>query len=803
MFRSIRFALRQFRNAPGFTVIAVLTLALGIGATTTIFSVLDAVLLEPLPFPQADRLIALSSTPWNGVSIPTIEDWQARSRSFLSIAAYRGAVPTVRSARGSETGQVVEVTQNFLATLGTSFALGGDFAQTGNERDCASQVIVSGAYWNKLGGGIALGGRTLEIDRHTFQIVGVLLMAQQFEGPDALNHPEILLPLGCDPFRHPSDRGLFDYLAIGRLRPGVTLRQAEADLIAIQRPLTRAFPRYYPASFLPAIVPLKDFVAGSNTRSALLATLAGCGLLLLIGCANLANLLLARNTRRRHELATRATLGASLRQLLGQLLIESGLLAVLGSLAGLGLASAVLHGVKQIAVLQLPRLGHAALQSRVLMFAVFVSAAVTILLTLLPAFRSLRPSLLADLSLSGRGASSASSLSRSGRILVAAQVMFALVMVACAGWMTASVYTLIHQPLGFDPQHLLLAGVDVHGSSVTPTYDAARTASYFDQAVAALRTLPGIESVAAVNHPPLGGWINRYEFCSDAHPEQCHQYNVRSPDSFHVTPGYFSTIGQRLYRGRDFNRADDGRSHVVIVNRALVAQEWPGQDPLGKRINSGEIQGWATVVGVVGDVHNFDLTSAPVPNLYLPESDNPQTAMTLVLRTTAKPELMADTVRRVLRIQHPDLALYRLQPMEDRMTQETALRRCGMQLAAAFGGIALFLAVLGTYGLLAYEVSLREKEIGIRIALGSSRQAIVRLLLIQESRWVLAGATAGLFAAGLAGYLLRAQFYQASAAAPPVLAAATLLLVVPSLAAIVLPARRAALLDPVQALRRE
>jgi predicted permease len=803
MLHAFRYALRQLRNSPGFAATAILTLALGIGATTAIFSILDAVLLQPLPFPQPDRLVALNGAHGDGLSIPTIRDWQQRSRSFQSIAGYKGAVPTVRSTRGSEAGQVIEVTQNFLSTIGIPLAMGRDFPQTGNESDCYSEAIVSGAFWKRLGGGSSFANRTIEIDRHSYRIVGVLPLAQEMEGPDAFNHPEVLLPVGCDPFERPNARGDFDFSAIGRLRSGIKPMQAEHELEAIQRPLTKAFPRHYAVSFAPILLPLADLVAGTGTRAALLTTLSACGLLLLIACANLANLLLARNTRRHHEFATRATLGASLSQLISQLLVESAVLAALGACAGLVLAEAAIRGVKQLTVLHMPRIGHAAMYPRVLAFAILVSAAVTILLTLLPALRTLRPSLLTDLTQSGRGTSSGSSLRRAGRVLVAAQIAIGLVLVSWAGWTISSVYTLIHQPLGFAPDHLLLAGVDIHGSSITPGYDAPRTALFFTEAMETLRRLPGVDAVAAANHPPISGSIDRTGFCSDAHPDQCHQYNEHGPDNFHVTPGYFSAIGQTLYSGRDFNAEDKGGDHVAIVNRALATQEWHEQDPIGKRIWSGDIQAWATVIGVVGNVHNFDLTSPPVPNLYFPEADHPKTALTIVLRTNGDPAGLAETVRRTLVREHPDLALFRLQPMNARMAHQVAQRSFLMQVASAFGALALFLAILGTYGLLAYEVSLRQREIGIRLALGSSREAIVQLLLGQESRWVLIGAGVGLIAATLTGYALRAQFYRAGAASLPVLATSLALLIIPSLVAIVLPARRAAHLDPVETLRSE
>jgi predicted permease len=798
------YALRQLRNSPGFAATAILTLALGIGATTAIFSILDAVLLQPLPFPHPDRLVAVAVLPDEIVSGPTLHDWQTRSHSFQSIAGYRGWSPTVQSSLGSQVGNVVEVTQNFFATLGASFALGGDLPQTGNERDCTSQAVVSGAFWRRLGGGSALGTRSLEINRHTFQITGVLPLAQTIEGTESLNQPDIFIPTGCDPWQHPTHRGSNDYWAIGRLRPGISTSEAAADLARVHATLRHDFPNDYSGSVgrPPVVIPWITKLTGTNTRPALLSTLAACALLLLIACANLANLLLARSIRRRREFATRATLGASLAQLLRQLLLESAVLSLAGSAAGIAIAYGAIRLLLQVRAVHLPRLAHASISPGVLAFVIFVTAMVTIILTLLPAWRTLQPDLVRDLAGSGR-TSGGSSLRRAGRVLVAAQIAFTFVLVACAGWTVSSVYTLLHQPLGFAPDHLLMAGVDIDSTTVTPRYNPQQTNLFFTQLVERLRQLPGVTSVAATNHPPLGSAVNRYDFCSDVHADDCLRQTTLNPDSYHVTPGYFSTVGQTILEGRDFTSADNGERHVAIVNRALAEREWPGQSAIGHRVKTGDIEEWTTVVGVVGNVHSYDLESAPGPDLYLPEADHPQTAEVFMIRTSGDPALLAKTVRDIIRSQHADLALYHLRTMEQEMAWEVELRSFLMQLAAAFGALALFLAILGTYGLLAYEVSLREKEIGIRLALGSSRQAIVQLLLGQESRWVLIGAAAGLFAATLTGYALRAQFYHARAASLPVLAASLALLILPSLIAIALPARRAAHLDPVQTLRSE
>ena len=803
MLQLFRYALRQLRNSPGFAVTAVLTLALGIGATTAIFSILDAVLLQPLPFPHPDRLVAVALLPDDLVSGPTMHDWQTHGHSFQSIAGYRGWSPTVQSSLGSNVGNVLEVTQNFFSTLGTGFALGQDFPQTGNERDCTSQVIVSGAFWKRLGGG-SLANRTLEMDRRTYQITGVLPIAQPIEGSYSLNQPEIFVPTGCDPWQNPTHRGSFDYWAIGRLHPGISVSEAAADLGRVHATLRHDFPNDYTGSLgrPPVLTPWITKLTGAETRPALYSTFAACGLLLLIACANLANLLLARSVRRRHEFATRATLGASFSHLLRQLLVESALLAFVGSAAGIALAYAALRLLLGARALHLPRLAHASISPGVLAFVVCVTAMVTILLTLLPAVRTLQPDLIRDLAGSGR-TSGGGSLRRAGRVLVAAQIAFTLVLVACAGWTVSSVYTLLHQPLGFEPDHLLMAGVDIDSTSVTPRYNPAQTSLFFAQLVERLRQLPGVESVGASNHPPLGNAVNRYSFCSDVHAENCLQQTTLDPDSYHITPGYFSTVGQPILEGRGFTSADNGQRHVAIVNQFLAQREWAGQSAIGHRVKTSDIEEWATVVGVVGNVHSYDLESAPGPDLYLPEADHPQTAMVFMIRTSGDPALLTRTVRNIVRGEHSDLALFHLRTMAQEMSYEVELRTFLMQIAAAFGALALFLAILGTYGLLAYEVSLREKEIGIRLALGSSRQAIVQLLLGQESRWVLIGAAAGLFGAILTGYALRAQFYHVRAASLPVLAGSLVLLIIPSLIAIALPARRAAHLDPVQTLRSE
>ena len=806
MLRIFGTAYRQLKRSPGFAVTAILILAIGIGVTTAMYSGLYAVVLQPLPFPQPSQLVAISAKSFVPLAVPTIQDWKRRTQAFQSVAAYGGWSPRVESSAGVGGVNAILVSQKFLGTLGVDFALGHDFAHTGREGDCFHQAIVSDAYWRRMGGGASLAGRTLLLDRHAYSIVGVLSAGSALEGADALDDPAILTPIGCDPQSHPESRGDGAFQAIGRLRPDVSLQQASAKLVSAQRSLTHDFPNYYASSFTPVVLSLTDFMAGVGTRAALLAAMGACGTLLLISCANLTNLLLARNMKRRAEFALRATLGAMPRHLLSQMFAESCSLAVLGALAGLGIAEVLVHAVSAITIIHLPRLSQVRVNLPVLLFTALATGVVALLLTVLPAKRALRSELLTDISSGAARTSSASAGTRRiGHLLVAAQIAMALVLVAGAGWMVSSVLMLLYQPLGFDPGHLVIASTRMGAPAQIGDAQAAapaKTLAALDQALANLRVIPGVAAVASANDKPLGGRVNRYTFCSDVHPEACHDPSFQAPDVFQVTPGYFHTIGQELYQGRSFTASDDSGNHVAIVNRALAAQQWPGQNPVGHRIYSDAIHAWAIVVGEVGNVHSYSLEDAPRPNLYLPEADGPDTSITFRVRTHGDPNLLDEPVRRALR-KDGNLSVRYVESMPELMGHRVALRRFSMWVAAVFGCLALSLSILGTYGLLAYEVSLREREIGIRLALGSSRPAIVALMMRKESVWIAGGILSGLVGAALTGYLLRAEFFHTGAASVPVLAVSALLLVLSAFVAVLVPSRRASLLDPAITLRSE
>ena len=433
----------------------------------------------------------------------------------------------------------------------------------------------------------------------------------------------VLTPLSCDEAKSATDRGESKFQGLARLRPGVSLKEAASELTTAQDQIRRDYPNLYPAAYIPVPMSFADHEVGTGTRAALFATLAACGTLLLIACANITNLLLARNNRRRAEFALRTSLGATPRHVLEQLLTENCTLAFAGAGLGLVLSSLMVRAAREVKVVHLARLSQVSLNLPALTFVAAVTLLVAILITVLPATRSLRPTLLPDLSNGSARSSGSKQSRRAGRLLVASQLALALAVVASAGWMVSSVFILLHQPLGFDPDHILFASSDLRGPVRDLAANPARTLAILNETLAGLRGVPGIEEVAAANDKPLGGRVNQYDFCSDLHPEACNQPHLETPDVFQVTPGYFQTVRQVLYRGRDFNTADDGRNHVAIVNRALANQEWPGESPLGHRIFTDELKSWATVVGEVDDVHSYSLESAPRPNLYLPEADGP------------------------------------------------------------------------------------------------------------------------------------------------------------------------------------
>jgi putative ABC transport system permease protein len=488
------------------------------------------------------------------------------------------------------------------------------------------------------------------------------------------------------------------------------------------------------------------------------------------------------------------------------LIVESAVLVSLGAAGGIALALGILGLLKTTTAVHLPRLAHASMRPAVMAFVIVVSAAVTFFLTLLPAWRTLRPGLLQDLQGVGR-TSAGRGLRLTRRFLVIAQLALTVVLLACAGWMIGSVYLLLHQPLGFVPDRLLMAKAQL--SSDSSTKEQARLYEVkLSQISASLRQLPGMVSVAFTDHQPLGHAVNRYTFCSDVHPEQCRQQVNMNPNSYAISPNYFSTIGQSLLEGRDFNAADDGRNHVAIVNQTLAAREWPGQSALGHRVHTGEIrtpegESWATVVGVVGDVHNYDLVSRPGPDLYIPRAEDPSSFARFILNVNGDPGLLKNAARTKLKAEFPEATIFGFETMSEEMSSEVSERVFLMRVATSFGTVALFLSVLGVYGLLAYEVSLRGKEIGIRLALGSPRERIVKLLLYEEGGWLVVGAILGLACAVATGYTFRSRFYGAHSTSLSVLLGSALLLLGPALLAIALPARRAALQDPAETLRRE
>jgi predicted permease len=391
-------------------------------------------------------------------------------------------------------------------------------------------------------------------------------------------------------------------------------------------------------------------------------------------------------------------------------------------------------------------------------------------------------------------------LRRAGSLLVASQLAIALMLIASAGWMTASIIQLLNQPLGFSPDHLLVASTDLRGANTGLSADSSQVPSLLQRLIETVQTIPGVAEVAAANDKPLGGRTNQYTFCSDQDPAECKKPSTNEPDVFLVTPGYFRTVVQQMLRGRDFNNRDDGRSHVAIVSHLLAARLWPNQNPIGHRIYSGQLDDWATVVGEVEDTHSYSLEREPTSVLYLPEADVRDPKITILIRSHTDPTMLDEVARRTLS-SIPSVRVRYVESMPELMGQQVAFRRFVRNVALSYSLLALGISMMGTYALIFYDVLARNREIGIRLALGSSKPGIVTLVLREELPWVVGGAACGLFGAAVIRQFLNAQLYHARQASAPVLLTSLGLLLTSAIIAIVVPAFRASQVDPAVTLR--
>lgn len=796
------YALRGLRRQPGFTLTALLTLAGGVGATSAIFSAVNAVLLRPLPFAEPDRLVMVYGVAGRGdrrdvVSYPTFVDWRDQSRAFASLAAFANRRLTITAGGQAELVQGKLITPSFFGVLGAQPALGRAFRSDEDDPARARVVILSDGFWKRRFGGAAdVLGSTIRINDSTFTVVGV--MPPDFH-LDPADREQLYAPLPID-----ANRGHGFLHGIGRLRAGVTPRQAQADLDAIAAQLARVYPR---TSALrgSAVVPLVDALAGPS-RPALLILLATVTLVLLIACTNVASLLLARGAARQREMAVRAALGAGRGRLARQLLTESVVLALAGGAAGL-LLSKWLAQLLVMAIgtaVDVPRLDATHIDGPVLIFTLIVALATGVLFGVMPALSAASPDLAEGLRGAARTATGAHG-PRLRRALVVVETALALVLLSGAGVMTRTLLTLRSAEPGFDTRRMLTLDLWLPPTRFAKLPDRA---ALFEAAVARVRALPGVRSAAFVANLPLGGGADSegFRIVRDIDPNPHRQY---SSDFNIVTPGYFQMMGIPVRAGRGFLDSDGPASPgVAIVNETAARRFFPDQTAVGRQIELPADRGATaplTIVGVVADVRHAGLGEAARSEIFVDslQSDLAWSSVALAVRTEADPSLLADSVKSALRELDPNVPVSRVDTMDAIIARSMAAPRLYSLLFAAFATAAVGLAAVGVFGLVSFSAAQRSQEMGIRVALGATRGQIMRLVVRQGVGLTAVGAPIGIAAGLAATRTLTALMTSVAPNDPATFAIVTAVLLSAAGLASYLPARRAARLDPLPALRSE
>ncbi|HEY2798040.1 MAG TPA: ABC transporter permease [Thermoanaerobaculia bacterium] len=801
----LRYARRAFAKNPGFTALVLATLALGIGSVVAIFSIANGVLLRPLPFRDPDRLVRIGHVrPDTVVARPTfspqdIEDLKAAHPGLASASAWT-YFPGLSTASLTGAGEperlpAANVDGAFFETLGMP-AAAGRFLTADDDREGKNHVaVISTSLWKRrFGGDRSMIGRPLVLDGTPFEVVGV--MPPGFEFPSA--EVDLWMPLsnlGEDSTPHRREIRWLD--VVGRLAPGATLPQARAGIEALYARLAQQYPDSNKGFEHALVVPLATAVTG-DVRKPIALLLGAVSLVLLIGCVNVANLLLARASVRRREIAIRAALGAGRGRLVRQLLTESLLLSFTGGLLGLLLARWGIDGLMSFAGGHVPRASGIRMDSGVVLFAVLLSVATGIAFGLLPALAAARGSVRGALEGSGARGGTDSRAARSlRRGLVVGEITLAVALLVGAGLLVRSFWRLTHADPGLRAESVLTLSVVVPSD----VYNAEKDGPYRARMLAALRALPGVAAAGLSKTLPLHGGGEPYPVLVEGRPD-LEKYKAPG-GAIIVSPGYFSALGIPILRGRDFTDSDiETEKTVLLVNRKLARTLWGDADPIGKGLVFGGKQR-LEVIGVVGDVRQEGLGQTPFATMYVPMSIFPRGSLKFYLRTQGDPTALAASARAAIHRLDPNQAISDMQPLTEVVAETVAGPRFLTLLVGVFGAAALLLAAIGVYGVISFSVARRTREIGVRIALGADRAAVRRLVLREGMALALSGLALGLVAALALSRVLSSVLFETRTHDPVTLAVVGVLLLLVALLACAIPARRAANLDPQEALRVE
>ncbi len=822
LLQDLRYALRQLRKGPGFTAVGVLTLALGIGATTAIFSVVYGVLLKPLPYADPGRIMAIFEVTikgtWNRLADPNFDDFRDQSRSFEAIAKYSAYIAAVSGGSQPTRSMVAHVSPEFFRVFGVQPVIGRDLPAAANNKGAAPLVLVSYGYWKQyLGSSLDSAKLHLKIDNTIFTVVGVLPEGFQFPSDAALWVPADLK--GENP-----SRSSHNFNAVGRLRNGATVEQANAEISAIARRIHDTSSEQ--GDFLlkdATVVPLQDSMT-RQARPALLVLLGAVGFLLLVACANVANLRLSQASVRERELAIRSALGAPRGRLIRQFVTEAFVLSLLGgSLAIVG-ADFGVTGLLALAPRNLPRLNEVSINMPVLVFAFLLCCGVAIGIGVFTAMRATAVDVRTGLAEGGREQASSQSSQRVGRGIVAAQIATTLVLVVGAGLLGRSLMKVLEVNPGFRVDKIITMDVSLPWPDWTDWKAKSGQAIVFRNLIERLKQIPGVRQVGATSDLPMTGGVSNGEFLPmtqnevPKNPTNLQELSrdfdvlfrqkerLGEADFCVATDGYFQTLGIPLLKGRIFDERDGPDSpHVAVVSASLAREHWPGQDPIGHTIEFGNMDGdirLLTIVGVVGDVHEYGADASPDPTVYVNLFQRPHSTMTVTMLSDADTQLVTSAARRILHELNPEIPP-RFRTFSQIYSESLTSRRFNLILIGFFASIALLLATTGVFGVMAYSVSRRTREIGVRVALGASSRDVLTMTLSQGLRTVLMGVVVGV--AGSLGLTraIQSLLFGVKATDPLTFAAVILLLLAVALLACYIPARRAARVDPMVALRYE
>ena len=817
--QDVRYAARNLLKTPGFTLVAILTLALGIGANIAAFSIVDGVLLRPLPFPQPGQLVRVfddlrsSNTKDVGMSVPQFWDYRDRAGIFQDISVIWSTPATLTGVDLPQRIEALATSGNYFTMLGVRPQIGRVFTQKDEVPGFINAVVLSDGFWRRqYGADPKVIGKSLRLDGDLYQIFGVMPAGFRHPGKTIETVEDVYVAAGYNapPFPVPPLRSARMLPgAIARLKPGLSVAEAQARLETFDAGLARDYPTDYPPTvgWAPRLVSVQQDLTG-NARSELFVLFAAVGFVLLIACVNLANLLLARGSGRQREIAIRLALGAGRVRLIAQLLTESVLLAFVSGCVALLTVVWLKSALLKFAPPDLPRLNEVTISASVLFFAFLVSILTGIIFGLAPALQDASPNQIASLREGSRGSGSSKRQMRVSSALVASEVALSLILLVGAGLFLRSFWQILQVRSGFNSHHVVTAQIWLsfpNDPSQNRYLTVPKRAAFMREVLRRVSALPGVQeaSIGGGGSLPLARSRNQISFTIEGRPADSEHSPVAELAA--VSPGHFRVLEIPILSGRNFTDSDDDKAlPVAIVDQTLARQYWPNENPIGKRVKSGPIQStnpWLNIIGVVGDVKTDSLELQEAPHIYLSDFQAPAYNSVIYLRTAGDPGTLGDAIRPEVEAVDPNVPVYAVRTMEDVIARSMAERRFALQILGFFAGVALLLAAIGIYGVMAYTFSQRRHEIGIRMALGAQPRDILRMALSEGMTLVAVGLGSGLVGALILTRFLRSMLFAVTPNDPLTFVALPALLAAVALLACFVPGRRATQVDPLVALR--